>query len=169
MSCRIQIVDYDPNWPGLFAREAGRIRAVPGLGALGIEHAGSTSVPGLIAKPIIDIVLAVTNSADEDAYAPNLEGAGYPLRIREPDWHEHRMFNGPDTDINLHVFSVGCPEIERMIMFRDWLRANAIDRDLYALTKLALARNEWKDVEDYADAKTAVIEEILTRARIARN
>ena len=168
LSSRILIVDYDPQWPELFAREADRIRVVLGSRALRIEHAGSTSVPGLAAKPIIDLLLVVADSAEEDAYAPALEAAGYVLRIREPNWYEHRMFKGPDTDINLHVFSSGCPEIDRMLMFRDWLRSNAADRDLYARTKLALAQKEWKYVQNYADAKTAVIEEIIARAPVDR-
>lgn len=165
LSRRILIVDYDPRWPELFGREADRIRAVLGRLALRIEHTGSTSVPGLAAKPIIDLLLVVADSADEDAYVLALEAAGYVLRIREPHWHEHRMFNGPDSEINLHVFSSGCPEIDRVLMFRDWLRANAADRELYARTKLALAQKEWRHVQDYADAKTVVIEEILARAR----
>ena len=168
LSGRILIVDYDPDWPQLFAREAVRIRSVVGSRALRIEHVGSTAVPGLAAKPIIDLVLVVQNSADEGAYAPTLETAGYVLRIREPDWYQHRVFKGPDTDINLHVLSAGCPEIDRMLMFRDWLRSNRSDRDLYAHTKLALAAQEWNFVQNYADAKTAVIEEILARARAGR-
>src|SRR5271165_368809 len=166
LSGAILIVDYDPRWPELFRREADRIHGALASCALLIEHTGSTSVPDLPAKPIIDILLVVADSADEDTYAPNLERAGYVLRIREPNWHEHRMFKGPDTDINLHVFSDGCPEIDRMLMFRDWLRSNAADRDLYARTKLALAKQEWKYVQNYADAKTAVIEEIIGRARL---
>ena len=83
----------------------------------------------------------------------------------EPDWFQHRMFKGPDTDINLHVLSSGCPEIDRILIFRDWLRRNSRDRDLYARTKLDLTQQEWKDVQNYADAKTAVIEEILARAQ----
>ena len=168
LSGRILIVDYDPQWPELFEREADRIRAVLGHRALRIEHTGSTSVPGLVAKPIIDMLLVVTDSADEDAYVPALEAAGYVLRIRETNWYEHRMFKGPDTEINLHVFSSGCPEIDRMLMFRDWLRNNAADRDLYARTKLALAQKEWKYVQNYADAKTVVIEEIIARAGVYR-
>ncbi|MGA2879867.1 MAG: GrpB family protein [Bryobacteraceae bacterium] len=161
------MVDYDPQWPELFEREADRVRAALGSRVLRIEHAGSTSVPGLAAKPVIDVILAVADSADEDAYAPSLESAGYLLRIREPGWYEHRMFQGPDTETNLHVFSSGCPEIARMLAFRDWLRGNAGDRDVYARTKLALAEKEWNDVQDYANAKTAVIEEILARASSA--
>jgi GrpB-like predicted nucleotidyltransferase (UPF0157 family) len=160
----IQIVDYDPQWPELFDREAARIRALLGPRALRIEHSGSTSVPGLAAKPIIDVVLAVADSADEPAYAPPLEAAGYVLRVREPDWFEHRMFKGPDTAVNLHVFSWGCPEINHMLLFRDWLRSHPADRDLYLQTKLALAQKEWKTVQEYADAKTEVIGEILAHA-----
>jgi GrpB-like predicted nucleotidyltransferase (UPF0157 family) len=143
------------------------VRGVLGDRALRIEHAGSTSVPGLAAKPVIDIVLVVADSADEEAYARALESAGYPLRIREPDWYEHQMFKGPDTEINLHVFSSGCSEIDRMLLFRDWLGNNADDRELYARTKLSLAQQEWESVQNYADAKTRVIEEILERARVS--
>jgi GrpB-like predicted nucleotidyltransferase (UPF0157 family) len=161
---RILIVDYDPHWPELFEREAERIRAVLGHRALRIEHTGSTSVPGLVAKPIIDMLLVVPDSADEDRYMPALEAAGYVLRIRETDWYDHRMFKAPDTEIHLHVFSSGCPEIDRMLIFRDWLRTNAADRDLYARTKAAQAQKEWKYVQNYADAKSGVIEEIIARA-----
>lgn len=164
MSRRILIADYDPRWPQLFAREAERIKSALGSLALRIEHVGSTSVPGLAAKPVIDLLLVVADSAHEVAYVPVLEEAGYMLRIREIDWHQHRMFKGPDQDINLHVFSTGCPEIDRMLMFRDWLRGNAADRDLYARTKVALSQQQWTGVQDYADAKTAVIEEILAHA-----
>ena len=113
----IHIAEYDPQWPHLFGCEAGRVQAALGKKVLLLEHVGSTSVPGLAAKPRIDMLLVVAQSADEPAYVPALEAAGYTLRIREPDWHEHRMFKGPDTDINLHVFSQGCPEIERMLLF----------------------------------------------------
>ncbi len=160
----IQLVDSDPQWPQLFEREAARVRAALGERALLLEHVGSTSVPGLAAKPRIDMLLVVADSADEPAYVPALERAGYVLHIREPDWNEHRLFKGPDTDINLHVFSSGCPEVERMLRFRDWLRSNADDRRLYEQTKRALARKNWKYVQNYADAKTAVVEEILARA-----
>lgn len=160
----IDVVDYDPEWPRLFVREADRIRAVLGKRALRIEHVGSTSVPGLVAKPIIDILLVVADSADEPAYVPVMEQARYVLRIRESDWHEHRMFKGPDTDINLHVFSDRSPEIDRMLVFREWLRANDDDRELYARSKRELARRRWKYLQDYADAKTQVVEDIIARA-----
>jgi GrpB-like predicted nucleotidyltransferase (UPF0157 family) len=104
----IPIADYDPAWPQLYAREEARIRRILGDRVRRIEHTGSTSVPGLAAKPIIDISLAVPDSSDEPSYVLPLEAAGYVLRIREPDWFEHRLFKGPDTDINLHVFTQGC-------------------------------------------------------------
>lgn len=160
----IQIVDYDPQWPRLFQGEADRIRGALCGRALLIEHAGSTSIPGLAAKPRIDIVLVVAGSADEPAYVPALEAAGYVLRIREPDWYQHRVFKGPDTDTNLHVFSLGCPEIDRMLLLRDHLRRNESDRRLYERTKRELARKDWKYTQNYADAKTAVVEEIIARA-----
>jgi GrpB-like predicted nucleotidyltransferase (UPF0157 family) len=123
----------------------------------------------LAAKPIVDIVLEVADSADEAAYVPAMEQAGYVLRIREPDWFEHRLFNGPDTVIGLHVFSARSPEIERMLLFRDWLRSNEADRELYQKTKRELAQREWKYTQNYADAKTQVVREILARAESARS
>ena len=119
---------------------------------------------GLAAKPIIDILLAVPDSSDEQAYVPALEAAGYVLRAREPGWFEHRMFKGPDTDINLHVFTVGAAEIDRMLLFRDWLRANDADRGAYLQVKRDLAKRTWLHVQHYADAKTAIVEQIIARA-----
>lgn|SRR5579875_627029 len=163
----IQIVDYDPMWPRLFEREVERIRAALGERVLLLEHVGSTSVPGLAAKPRIDILLAVADSADETSYVRALEEAGYVLHIREPGWFEHRLFRGPDIGINLHVLTRGCPEIDKMLLFRDWLRSNGADRQLYESTKRKLAQQKWKYTQNYADAKTAVVEEILARAQEA--
>jgi len=167
-SGKVVLVDYDPAWPVLFIRENERIKLALGAKAISIEHVGSTSVPGLPAKPIVDILLVVDSSADEKSYLPVLEAAGYVLRIREPDWHEHRMFKGPDTNIDLHVFSRGDEEIERMLIFRDWLRENPADRDFYLRTKRELARKDWNYVQNYADAKSKVVESIIARARSSR-
>jgi GrpB-like predicted nucleotidyltransferase (UPF0157 family) len=160
----IELCVYDESWPLLYEREAERVNAVLVDQMLLLEHVGSTSVPGLPAKPIIDMLLVVADSAREDAYVPPMEAAGYVLRIREPDWYQHRLFKGPDTNINLHVFSAGCIEIDRMLGFRDHLRGNAADRALYAETKRELASRHWKYVQEYADAKTEVVETILARA-----
>jgi GrpB-like predicted nucleotidyltransferase (UPF0157 family) len=167
MAGPIEIRDYDPEWPDLYAREAARIRDALGERALRVEHAGSTSVPGLAAKPVIDVVLEVADSADEASYVPDMSPCGYVLRIREPDWFEHRLFKGPEFEANVHVFSAGCSEVERMLRFRDWLRRDAADRALYERVKRELAARDWDDVQDYADAKTAVVGEIMTRAGAA--
>jgi GrpB-like predicted nucleotidyltransferase (UPF0157 family) len=164
---RIEIRDYDPEWPRLFEREAARLRSVLGGQVVRLEHAGSTSVPGLPAKPIIDMVLELPDSSDEPAYLPDMEAAGYTLVIREPEWFEHRVFKGPDTNINLHVFTAGSPEVERMLRFRDWLRSNPADLELYVRTKRELAARDWKYVQQYADAKSAVVQEIMARADAA--
>jgi len=161
----VELVEYDPAWPELFSRESERIEAALGERALRIEHVGSTSVPGLAAKAIIDVLLAVADSADEDRYVAALAAAGYVLRIREPDWYQHRMLKGGGPTVNLHVFSEGCPEIERMLLFRDWIRSNKADCTLYERTKRELEQREWKYIQNYADAKGAVVEEIVSRAR----
>ena len=160
----VTLVDYDPEWPALFEREAARIRAVLGDRARLVEHAGSTSVPGLAAKPILDIVLAVADSSYEADYLPPMEAAGYVLRIREPEWFQHRLFRGTDPAANIHVFTEGAEEIRRMLAFRDWLRSHEDDRLLYERTKRELAAREWKYVQHYADAKTDVVAEIMARA-----
>jgi len=160
----ILLVPYDPAWPAIFANLARRIREALGSGVLLLEHVGSTSVPGLTAKPIIDVLLAVKDSSDEAAYLPPLERAGFVLRIREPDWYQHRVLKGLQTRCNLHVFSAGCEEIGRMLRFRNRLRTHPKDRLEYERTKRALATRTWKYVQNYADAKSSVIEEILARA-----
>ena len=109
------------------------------------------------------------DSAAEPAYVPDLEAGRYVLRVREPQWFQHRLFKGPDTDVNVPVFSAGCPEVERMLRFRDWLRADAPDRELYARVKRELASRDWTYVQQYADAKTEIVRQILTRAEAARS
>ena len=160
----IQVCEYDAEWPSWFAAEEAGIRAVLGERVLLLEHVGSTAVPGLPAKPLIDIAMELADTADEPAYVPDLEAAGYVLRIREPDWFEHRVFKDPERDINLHVFPAGCSEVRRMILFRDWLREHEDDRTLYARAKRELAARPWKYMQQYADAKTAVVAEIMARA-----
>lgn len=161
----IRLSAYDPTWPALYAQEAERLRHALGTLVRQLEHVGSTAVPDLSAKPIIDIVLVVTDSSDERAYVPALEDAGYVLRHREPHWFEHRFFKGPDTDVNVHVFSVGCPEIDRMLSFRNLLRADPAARGRYEECKRDLASRPWPAVQAYADAKTDVVQELLALAK----
>lgn len=160
----VHLAPYDAAWPADYERLRAAIRDALGDRALRLEHVGSTSVPGLAAKPVIDIVMAVADSSDEASYVPALERRGFTLRIREPEWHEHRLLKGPGKKANLHVFSESCEEIRRMVSFRDRLRAHPADRRLYEETKRALAARTWKHVQHYADAKAAVVEEILSRA-----
>ena len=160
----IALAESNPEWPEQFARQAERIQAALGGRALRIEHVGSTAVPGLAAKPVIDILLVVADSADEPSYVPALEAAGFVLRIREPEWHEHRFFKGSEINLNLHVFSAGSAEIERLLLLRDRLCENPAERQLYEQTKRELASRPWKYVQDYADAKSEVIEGIISRA-----
>jgi GrpB-like predicted nucleotidyltransferase (UPF0157 family) len=160
----ITLVDYDPAWPERFAFDAERISGALGDRAVLVEHAGSTSVAGMAAKPIVDIVLAVPDPAAEAEYVPALEAIGYGLHLREPDWHEHRLLRPADKSVNLHVFAAGSSEIARMLRFRDRLRSSPEDFSLYLATKRELAAREWARVQDYADAKDAVVAEILARA-----
>ncbi|WET82106.1 GrpB family protein [Amycolatopsis sp. QT-25] len=164
----VTLAEYDPEWPALFDREAKRLRGILGEDALVLEHVGSTSVPGLCAKPIIDILLIVADSDDEDAYVPQLEAAGYRLVIREPEREKHRAFKGPDTDVNLHVYSPDNGQTERYRLFRDRLIAHEDERKRYEAEKRELASRTWKYIQQYADAKTGVIDEIIERARAAR-
>jgi GrpB-like predicted nucleotidyltransferase (UPF0157 family) len=161
----IEILDYNRRWPQRFHTHKHTIAKALGETALRIEHIGSTSVPGLAAKPIVDILLVVENSGDEASYLPPLEAAGYVLRVREPAFHEHRMLRTPERDVHIHVFSPGSPEIERYLTFRDQLRANAGDRQRYESTKRRLAAQSWSDMNAYADAKTEVVEAIIAAAR----
>jgi GrpB-like predicted nucleotidyltransferase (UPF0157 family) len=160
----IVIAEYDPAWPHRFGVEEAKIRAALGPAALAIEHVGSTSVPGLAAKPVVDILLVVADSGDEGAYLPALEEAGYVLRVREPDFEGHRMVRTPEKDVHVHIFSPGSTEGERLLLLRNHLRQSEADRELYAGTKRELAIREWPSMQHYADAKTDVIEDVLTRA-----
>ncbi len=163
----ISILDHDPNWRTRYETHAKVIAEVLAGVALRIEHVGSTSVPELSAKPIVDMLLVVKQSGDEDSYLSKMEAAGYVLRVREPDFHEHRMFRTPDVDVHIHVFSSQSPEIDRMLIFRDRLRTDAQARQLYEQTKRELATRSWPDVTAYADAKTEVIEGIIAAAQAA--
>ena len=159
----VRLAEPDPAWPAQYAREEKRIRTALGRRAVQVEHVGSTSVPGLAAKPVIDIVLTVRDSADEAAYVRDLEAAGYVLQFREPGWYEHRLLRDRNPDVQIHVFTVCSPEVARMLAFRDRLRTRPEERQLYERTKRDLAARRWDYVQDYADAKSAVLEGIISR------
>jgi len=136
---RIEVREYDDRWPADFELVAGRIAEALGDAVLELHHVGSTSVPGLAAKPIIDVDLVVADPADETAYVPALESAGFVHVVREPWWHEHRLLKGDAPHTNLHVFGPGCPEVVRHRMFRQWLVEHPEELELYAATKRAAA------------------------------
>ena len=159
----IQLIDYDPAWPVAYEDLAILIDGALGGEVISLHHAGSTSVPGLAAKPIIDLVLEVADCTDEEAYVPALEAAGFAFVHREPG-PEHRLLKFSQPKANLHIYSAGCPETLRMLAFRDHLRRDAADRALYERTKRELAARTWRTVQDYADAKSEVVAEIMSRA-----
>lgn len=158
---RIEIVPYDPAWPARFREEERRQRAALGRGAVRVDHVGSTAVPGLAAKPIVDIQISVADVEDERAYLPALETAGYLLRVREPG---HRLVRTPELDVHVHICTSGSEWERDHLLFRDRLRRDAADRDRYAALKLSLAARDWPDMNAYADAKGPLIAEILARA-----
>ncbi|GLY50120.1 GrpB family protein [Lentzea sp. NBRC 102530] len=160
----VTLEEYNAEWPRWYAVEEAKIRAALGDRVVLVEHCGSTSVPGLAAKPLIDVLLVVPDSADEAAYVPALVQAGYYLRLREPGWYEHRLVKGTSPNVNMHVFSPGCVEVQRMLAFRDRLRSRPEERAEYERVKRELAVRTWERVQDYADAKTQVVEGIIARA-----
>lgn len=175
----IVVADPDPAWPERFRRLEVRIRGALGRRALLVEHVGSTSVPRLPAKPVIDIDLDVTDPRDEDSYRGRLAGIGYDLVIREPNWHEHRAFRHQDAGSgeppmplsNLHVFGPHCREVARHRLFRNWLRTHPVDLKLYAATKRSAAgaaNAAGESVMDYNRRKQDVIRGIYQRIFGAR-
>src|SRR6516164_1143115 len=163
----IEVIDPDPDWPRQYDGLASRIREALGWRVLQLEHVGSTAVPGLPAKPIIDIDLTVADPGREQDYVPALEAAGFRLRVREPWWHGHRVLRADEPPCNLHVFGFDSPELIKHRIFRDWLRGNPGDRDFYAATKrqaAADANAAAEHVMQYNARKQQVIREIYYRA-----
>ena len=161
----LELAAYDPRWPEAYADHEQRIRAALGPVAVQVEHIGSTSVPGLAAKPIIDVLVTVEDITAEEDYLDQLLAAGYELRVREPG---HRMVRTPARDVHVHLLEVGDEAADDYLLFRDRLRADPEDRELYERTKRVLIQQEWADMNAYADAKTGVIAEIKERARAQR-
>jgi GrpB-like predicted nucleotidyltransferase (UPF0157 family) len=159
------ISDPDPAWPSRFAELEAIIGSALGDAALAVEHIGSTSVPHLAAKPIIDVLVVVADVEDEPSYVPALQDAGFVLRVREAG---HRMFRTPDRDVHIHVYASGDQAITDYLDLRDWLRVDESDRALYADVKRDLAQRPWSDMNHYAEAKSDVIQQVLGRARAWR-
>jgi GrpB-like predicted nucleotidyltransferase (UPF0157 family) len=163
----IEVSDPDAAWSRWYDDLAARIRAALGWRALQLEHFGSTAVPGLPAKPIIDIDLTVADPDREDRYVPALEAIGFQLVVREPWWYGHRVLRNDAPRCNLHVFGPDSPEVVRHRIFRDWLRGNPNERDRYAAAKrqaASQANAAGEHVMQYNARKQQVIREIYLRA-----
>jgi GrpB-like predicted nucleotidyltransferase (UPF0157 family) len=160
----VQVVPYDPAWPERFEAWRDRLAGFLGPAAVRIEHVGSTSVPGLAAKPIVDIQVSVADMDDEDGYVPPCEAAGLQLRFRD---HEHRYFHPPPPrprDVHVHVCQQGNDWERVHLLFRDYLRTSAAGRDAYVAAKHEAARL-WADQgAAYTEAKSGVILGILSQA-----
>ncbi|KAJ3578885.1 hypothetical protein NPX13_g1676 [Xylaria arbuscula] len=166
----LKIVDYKPEWPAMFAEHERRIRQALGDRVVLLQHVGSTSVPGLAAKDIIDIDLAVPNPADEESYVPDLEAAGFKLILREPVWYQHRFFHFEEPYTNLHVLAPDSSELVRHRLFRDWLREHEDDRKLYTAVKKESAEASaaaGEGTRQYTNRKEPVVREILQRIFVA--
>ena len=157
--------EYDPTWPARYAEVAARLRSALGEKALAVEHIGSTSVPGLAAKPVIDALLVVADVEDEASYAPALVDTGFVLRVRETG---HRMYRTPGRDVHVHLYGPDDQAITDHLDLRSWLRVDASGRALYADVKRELVRRPWSDMDHYADAKTEVVQQVLSHARARR-
>jgi GrpB-like predicted nucleotidyltransferase (UPF0157 family) len=157
----VRIVDYDESWPARFEIERARIDGALGPVARRVEHVGSTAVPGLAAKPIVDISVGVDDPDDDAVFVPQLTAAGYVLRVIEP---AHRMFRTPDRSVHLHVWRDGSDGQIDQLVFRDWLRAHGDDLARYEAVKRELAARQWGSMGDYADAKSDVVADIMERA-----
>jgi len=162
----VELHDYDPRWVDSYLDHRRVISEALATADVGIEHIGSTAVPGLAAKPIIDIVVTVDDITAEEDYLDALLAAGYRLRVREPG---HRLVRTPARDVHVHIFERDAPAVAEYLLIRDHLRSDAHDRELYESTKRALLSRRWDDMNDYADAKTEVILAIKARARATRS
>lgn len=160
----VEVVAPDPVWPRWFEVVRDRIEAALGERALAVGHVGSTAVPGLWAKPVVDVDLTVADSGDEDAWLPDLANAGFELRVRQPEWEEHRVVRSTDPPANVHVWSPGSREVRRHVLFRDWLREHPEDRELYAQVKREVAARGFEDQMAYNNEKAWVVYDIYERA-----
>jgi GrpB-like predicted nucleotidyltransferase (UPF0157 family) len=160
----VEIVPYDARWPGIFAAWRDRLRTAVPIAVM-IEHVGSTAVPYLAAKPVVDIQISVADLEHEDSYVPAIERLGLVLRSRHP---QDRFFRPPahqPRDVQIHVCGAGSRWEEEHILFRDFLRAQPPVRDAYAALKIELAAKHRLDRLAYTDAKADFIRDALDRAR----
>jgi len=161
----LELVPYDPAWPARFEALRDKLALALGPVALRIDHIGSTAVPSLAAKAVIDIQVIVSNQADDASYMPGLESTGLGLRYRDPaaSWSFFRPMRPPRTH-HVHVTSAGSPRERAQLLFVDYLRYDAGARDAYAALKYELAATHANDRVAYTDAKTEFVTAVLEDA-----
>jgi GrpB-like predicted nucleotidyltransferase (UPF0157 family) len=160
----IEVVPYDEKWPATFARW--RTVLVEALGPIAsrIEHVGSTAVPRLAAKPVVDIQVSVEDQLREEEYAPKIESVGVQLRSRDNEHRYFRPFPGRPRDVHVHVCSASSNWERAHLLFRDYLRQDQAARDEYAAVKLRAAEVWSDDRMAYTEAKDDVIRRTLSQA-----
>ena len=163
----VELVDYDATWPELFKRERELVAPVLGANARRIEHMGSTSIPGLRAKPIVDVIVLVDDLVRARGVIPALEATGYSFWADNPDKTKLFLVKGlppaPHRTHHLHVYD-NADEVERHLIFRDRLRAHPELRDAYLALKTDLARRFRNDREAYTNHKVSFINEVVHSA-----
>jgi len=159
----IELVPYDPGWAALFEEWKEKLIAALPTSPRRIEHVGSTSVPGLAAKPVVDIQVSVDDQEDEATYVPAIESIGVQLRNRDSEHRFFRPFAGHARQVHIHVCQVGSEWERRHIVFRDYLRSNLAARQEYLDAKVSAAARWSDDRLAYTEAKSETIRR-LTRA-----
>ncbi|MGH3086290.1 MAG: GrpB family protein [Rubrobacteraceae bacterium] len=159
----VRLAPYDESWPEGFREHRKRLEDALGSVALRIDHVGSTSVPKLPSKPVIDIQISVNDLEDEDSYRPHIEALGWPMRARLSDRRFFRVASG-ERDAHIHVVEIGDEGARRNLLFPAYLRANPEIRDAYAKLKRDLAKNFGDDRIEYTERKSPFIEETLRLA-----
>jgi GrpB-like predicted nucleotidyltransferase (UPF0157 family) len=165
MSYVVEIAPYDPIWPARFAQLGRELRAGLGTTALRIDHIGSTSIPGMAAKPIIDIQISVAVFEPLDVYRLPLERLGYVFRADNTERTKRYFREAPGTPRrHIHVRRAGSWAEQFALLFRDYLRTHAEEARLYESLKYQLATKYREDRQGYTDAKSPFIWEIMTKA-----
>jgi len=169
----VEIVDYDPKWPVIYAKEKDRILSKIGNKIISLEHVGSTAVQGLGAKPIIDIMVAVRRLSDAEECIKPLRSIGYEyFPEHEKEIPERRYFQKgpegiPNKHFHLHMVEQDSDFRQKQLLFRDYLRLHPNVAEQYCKLKRELARKYVSDREAYTEAKTSFIESVITEARSA--
>ncbi len=161
----IEVVPYNTDWPNLFSIEKNRIQDALGENCIGIHHIGSTSVPGLAAKPVIDMIPVVRDIMKVDNSNNAMQQLGYEAKGEYGIAFRRYFQKGAEYRTHhAHVFEEGSPEIERHLKFRDWMRSHPSDLDAYAALKQELAKNHPNDIMAYCLGKEAFIADIDNKA-----